>query len=195
MEYEAPTAGESSSGAGASTEVKDTAPGLLELSKPSEFRLKALKQKKYVKHLKCIESLYVRLHVWFCSFLFFYLYVWFRCFLLSEIIFIVKFAYGLYSFGFCFLFHYLSIFNIMFYKSMQAKTYQKKKNKNPHLLLELLLEHIIHRVFYYFFCLWCINYNKASDKRKLLFSYSCVLCDFLIFLSVFFFIFWSSVIF
>ncbi|KAI8123158.1 hypothetical protein CVS40_6160 [Lucilia cuprina] len=31
-----------------STEVKEMAPGLLELSKPSEFRMKALKQKKYV---------------------------------------------------------------------------------------------------------------------------------------------------
>lgn len=29
-----------------SSEAKDTGPGLLELSKPSEFRLKALKQKK-----------------------------------------------------------------------------------------------------------------------------------------------------
>ena len=34
--------------AGDSAEAKDTTPGLLELSKPSEFRLKALKQKKYV---------------------------------------------------------------------------------------------------------------------------------------------------
>lgn len=32
-----------------STEIKDSGPGLLELSKPSEFRLKALKQKKYLK--------------------------------------------------------------------------------------------------------------------------------------------------
>lgn len=33
------------------TEVKDTAPGLLELAKPSEFRLKALKQKRYVHYM------------------------------------------------------------------------------------------------------------------------------------------------
>ncbi|XP_058981508.1 uncharacterized protein LOC131803810 [Musca domestica] len=41
------------------TEVKDTAPGLLELAKPSEFRLKALKQKSIAEdaiYLKCTDS-------------------------------------------------------------------------------------------------------------------------------------------
>lgn len=40
-----------------STEVKETEPGLLELSKPSEFRLKSLKQKKYVKKMYYNEQL------------------------------------------------------------------------------------------------------------------------------------------
>lgn len=41
-------------GAG-SGEVKETGPGLLELSKPSEFRLRALKQKKYVLAANTVE--------------------------------------------------------------------------------------------------------------------------------------------
>ncbi|XP_061396381.1 uncharacterized protein LOC133332012 [Musca vetustissima] len=52
--YESQTPGEVGT---ETTEVKDTAPGLLELAKPSEFRLKALKQKRYVKHQFCCEMI------------------------------------------------------------------------------------------------------------------------------------------
>lgn len=53
--------GAGDAGENVSSEAKESGPGLLELSKPSEFRLKALKQQKYLTFNKGSARQRVRL--------------------------------------------------------------------------------------------------------------------------------------
>lgn len=66
--------GAGDAGENVSSEAKESGPGLLELSKPSEFRLKALKQQKYLTFNKgsaATRSLCERFFCFFFLFCFF----------------------------------------------------------------------------------------------------------------------------